>query len=600
MARTLGGKEFVDGLVSCTGDYPRNGCSHGAVTLEVGNVGGFSNLLKTLGPVRLATLGLVAATLLGFFGYLGMRMSAEPMSLLFADVAPEDASKMTSALDAMKVEYQLKGDGTTIFVPQSRVLKLRMELAAKGLPAGGTVGYEIFDNADALGTTSFLQNINHLRALEGELSRTIRAIDGIDAVRVHLVLPERELFSRDKRDPSASLVLKVSGTLATAQVKAIQQLVASAVDGLTPGHVSIVDERGTLLASGAGDDGLSMVSASIDERRGAYEQRLRQHVEDIVSRVVGVDKARVEVTAQMDYNRVTQTSDIYDPNGQVVRSTQTVEDKSDNSDGKDNQGVSVANNLPNPSAGGGENSSVTRQTANRNEETVNYEISRTTKTEVLEPGRVKRLSVAVLVDGVYTTNAEGKSVYAPRTAEEIAKIESLVKSAIGYDETRDDQIQVVNLQFAAPVALEALTPEAEPFLGLTKADYMRISEFAVLSVLALIAMFFVFRPVLTRLASIGNGTLRGSAGHVGGGAIGMSYHADGSQALPAPGGGDELDPVTAALISNAGGVGEDSMIDIAQVAGKVKGSSVRKIGELVTGHPDESISILRSWLHEAV
>ena len=564
-------------------------------------MGGFSNLLNTLGPVRLAMLGLVAATLLGFFGYLGMRMSAEPMALLFADVAPEDASKMTSALDSMKIEYQLKGDGTTIFVPQSRVLKLRMELAAKGLPAGGTVGYEIFDNADALGTTSFLQNINHLRALEGELSRTIRAIDGIDAVRVHLVLPERELFSRDKRDPSASLVLKVSGTLATAQVKAIQQLVASAVEGLTPGHVSIVDERGMLLASGAGDDGQSMISSSIDERRGAYEQRLRQHVEDIVSRVVGVDKARVEVTAQMDYNRVTQTSDVYDPNGQVVRSTQTVEDKNDNSDGKDTQGVSVSNNLPNPSAGSGDNASVSRQSANRNEETVNYEISRTTKTEVLEPGRVKRLSVAVLVDGIYTTNAEGKPVYAPRTDEQIAKIEALVKSAIGYDTSRGDQLQVVNLQFAEPVPLDAGTPEAEPFLGLTKADYMRISEFAVLSVLALIAMFFVFRPVLARLTSIGNGTIRGNAGRsASGGAIGTSYNADGTQALMAPGGEAELDPVSAALIGNAGGVGEDSMIDIAQVAGRVKGSSVRKIGELVTVHPDESISILRSWLHEAV
>ena len=561
-------------------------------------MGGFSNLLNTLGPVRLAMLGLVAATLLGFFGYLGMRMSAEPMALLFADVAPEDASKMTSALDSMKIEYQLKGDGTTIFVPQSRVLKLRMELAAKGLPAGGTVGYEIFDNADALGTTSFLQNINHLRALEGELSRTIRAIDGIDAVRVHLVLPERELFSRDKREPSASLVLKVSGTLATAQVKAIQQLVASAVEGLTPGHVSIVDERGMLLASGAGDDGQSMVSASIDERRGAYEQRLRQHVENIVSRVVGVDKARVEVTAQMDYNRVTQTSDVYDPNGQVVRSTQTVEDKSDNSDGKDTQGVTVSNNLPNPSAGAGDNASVSRQTANRNEETVNYEISRTTKTEVHEPGRVKRLSVAVLVDGVYTTNAEGKSVYAPRTDEEITKIEALVKSAIGYDTSRGDQLQIVNLQFAEPVALDAGMPEEEPFLGLTKADYMRISEFAVLSVLALIAMFFVFRPVLARLTSIGNGTTRGRA--TSGGAIGTTYNPDGTQALAGPGGDDELDPVSAALIGKAGGVGEDSMIDIAQVAGKVKGSSVRKIGELVTVHPDESISILRSWLHEAV
>lgn len=566
-------------------------------------MGGFSNLLKTLGPVRLATLGLVAAALLGFFAYLGMKMSAEPMALLFADIAPEDAAKMTGALDAMKINYQLKGDGTTILVPESSVLKLRMALAAKGLPAGGTVGYEIFDNADALGTTSFLQNINHLRALEGELSRTIRSIDGIEAVRVHLVLPERELFSRDKREPSASIVLKVNGSLTNSQVKAIQQLVASGVEGLTPGHVSIVNEHGKLLASGMGDDNQSMVSSSIDERRSSYEQRLRTHVEDIVSRVVGVDKARVEVTAQMDYNRVTQTSDSYDPNGQVVRSTQTVEDTSNNTDGKDTQGVSVSNNLPNPGASSGDNGSVSRQQSNRNEETVNYEISRTTKTEVLEPGSVKRLSIAVLVDGTYTKGADGKSVYTPRSAKEISQIEALVKSAIGFDSARGDQIQVVNLQFAPPAPMEELTPEAAPFLGLTKADYMRISEFGVLSILALIAMFFVFRPVLTRLASIGGGN-RGMIGqaNTGQGAIGSNYGDNNNQALPAPDGSDGGDAISAALIGNGDQRlgGDDSMIDIAQVAGKVKGSSVRKIGELVTVHPDESISILRSWLHEAV
>ncbi|MDO8288609.1 MAG: flagellar basal-body MS-ring/collar protein FliF [Parvibaculum sp.] len=561
-------------------------------------MGGFSNQLKALGPTRLATLALVAAMLLGFFGYLGMRISEEPMSLLFSDVAPDDAMKMTQALDGMKVPYELKGDGTTIYVPQSRVLKLRMELAAKGLPAGGTVGYEIFDNADALGTTNFLQNINHLRALEGELSRTIGSIEGIKGVRVHLVMPERELFSRDKREPTASIVLKVSGVLASAQVKAIQQLVASAVEGMTPGHVSIVDERGTLLASGAGDDGQSMISATIDERRAAYEQRLRKHVEDIVGRVVGIDKARVEVTAQMDYNRVTQTSDVFDPNGQVVRSTQTVEDKTDNADGKDTQGVSVANNLPNPGGAAGENGTTSRQQSNRNEETVNYEISRTTKTEVLEPGRVKRLSVAVLVDGLYTPNAEGAPVYAPRSSEEIAKIEALVKSAIGFDNSRGDQLQVVNLQFAAPKPVEAIAPEASPFLGLTKADYMRISEFAVLAVLALIAMFFVFRPLLSRIASgnFGGSGSRGMTASHGG----SQHYSDGTQALPSPDGGGEIDAVSAALMSSNQSFGDDSMIDIAQVAGKVKGSSVRKIGELVTVHPDESISILRSWLHEAV
>ena len=561
-------------------------------------MGGFSNLLKSLGPTRLATLGLVAAALLGFFAYLGLKMSAEPMSLLFSDVAPEDAAKMTGALDAMKVPYELTGNGTTILVPEDKVLKLRMELAAKGLPAGGTVGYEIFDNADALGTTSFLQNINHLRALEGELSRTIGSIDGIEAARVHLVLPERELFSRDKRDPSASLVLKVHGVLASAQVKAIQQLVASAVEGLTPNHVSIVDERGVLLASGTGDDDQSMISSTIDERRMNYEQRLRKHVEDIVGRIVGLDKARVEVTAQMDYNRVTQTSDSYDPNGQVVRSTQTVEDNTNNSDGKQSQGVSVSNNLPNANASGDDNGTTSRQQSDRNEETVNYEISRTTKTEVLEPGSVKRLSVAVLVDGTYKTGADGKAIYTPRTDKEISKIESLVKSAIGFDNSRGDQLQVINLQFATPEPMAATAPEAKPFLGLTKADYMRISEFGILSILALIAMFFVFRPMLSRLMTIADGSGQAMLGHNQQGALGSSYPT-GQAALPSPDGAADSDSISQALIGYGNqSLSEETLIDIAQVAGKVKGSSVRKIGELVNVHPDESISILRSWLHE--
>ncbi|HUD51290.1 flagellar basal-body MS-ring/collar protein FliF [Parvibaculum sp.] len=557
-------------------------------------MGGFSNLFNSLGLVRLVTLGAVALSLLGFFAYIGLRMTSEPMALLYADVAQEDAGKIGATLDAMKVTYELRGDGSTIYVPESQVLKLRMALATKGLPSGGSVGYEIFDNADALGTTNFLQNINHLRALEGELSRTIRSIDGIDGVRVHLVLPERELFSRDKRDPSASIVLKVRGTLSVQQVKAIQQLVASAVEGLTPGHVSIVDERGSLLASGMGDDGQAMITATVEEQRAAYENRLRTHVEDIIQRVVGQDKARVEVTAQMDYNRVTQTSDTYDPNGQVVRSTQTVEDKSNNTDGKQAQSVSVGNNLPNANLGGSQDQGTTsQQTSNRNEETVNYEISRTTKTETLEPGRVKRISVAVLVDGNYTKDADGKSVYAPRSEQEIAKIQALVKSAIGFDDARGDHVEVINLQFAEPLAVDPVAAVEAPFLGLSKADYMRIGQLGVLSILALIAMFFVIRPMLGSLAGAGIG--RGTAMP----ALGMSPAAASAGALPAPDGSVSGGDISRALMEGAGqNIDEDMMIDIAQVAGKVKHSSVKKIGELVVDHPDESISILRSWLHE--
>lgn len=556
-------------------------------------MGGLSEFLKSLGMARLATLALVAVTLLGFFGFIALRLGGEPKALLFSDVGVEDAAKMIAELDTAKVPYELRGNGSMIYVPQSQVLRLRMTLAGKGLPAGGTVGYEIFDNADSLGTTSFVQNINHLRALEGELARTIRAIEGIEGARVHLVLPERELFSRDRREPTASIVLKVSrNSLATQQVKAIQYLVSSAVDGLAPGRVSIVDERGTLLASGAGDDTQSMLTSSVDERRTSYETRLRTHLENILQRVVGAEKARVEVAAQMDYNRVTQTSDTFDPASQVVRSTQMVEDSSTSSDGVRNEGVTVGNNLPNANLGTVEGDAGSRQAANRTEETVNYEISRTTKTEVMEPGRVKRLSVAVLVDGAYAPNADGNMVYTPRSEEELAKIQALVKSAIGFDEARGDQVEVVNLQFAETPRVDFGDSEGATEPGLFefgRGDIMRLAELAVIGVLALIAMFFVLRPLIARVSP-------GAAGAATGGGHVALAAGPGQMALAGPDGSDG----SAGALPSPDQLNEDMLIDIAQVAGKVKQSSVRKIGELVNNHPDESISILRSWLHEAV
>ena len=557
-------------------------------------MGGLSEFFKSLGTARLAALALVAVTLLGFFGFIALRMGGEPKALLFSDVGVEDAAKMIAELDAAQVPYELRGNGSMIYVPQSQVLRLRMTLAGKGLPAGGTVGYEIFDNADSLGTTSFVQNINHLRALEGELARTIRAIEGIEAARVHLVLPERELFSRDRREPTASIVLKVSrNSLATQQVKAIQYLVSSAVDGLAPGRVSIVDERGTLLASGAGDDAQSMLTSSVDERRTNYETRMRTHLENILQRVVGTGKARVEVAAQMDYNRVTQTSDTFDPASQVVRSTQTVDDSSTSSDGVNNEGVTVGNNLPNANLGGAEGETGSRQASNRTEETVNYEISRTTKTEVMEPGRIKRLSVAVLVDGAYAPGPDSSMVYTPRSEEELSKIQALVKSAIGFDEARGDQVEVVNLQFAETpeTNLSAEEGASEPgMFDFGRGDIMRLAELAVIGVLTLIAMFFVLRPLIARIAP-GTG---GAAGATGAGAHPALPGANPGMTIAGPDGADGA----AAALPSPDQLSEDMLIDIAQVAGKVKQSSVRKIGELVNNHPDESISILRSWLHE--
>src|SRR3984885_5971684 len=196
-------------------------------------------------------MGAVTITLVGFFAFLMLRVTAPQMTPLFTDLTFEDSTAIVKELERQGVPYELRNDSNIIMVSKDRVAKLRMGLAEGGLPKGGGVGYEIFDKTDALGTTSFVQNINAVRALEGELARTIRSLDSVEDARVHLVLPERPLFSRDKVEPSASIVLRVRGTLEPQQVRAIRHLVATAVNGLRPQRISIVDEAGTLLADGA-------------------------------------------------------------------------------------------------------------------------------------------------------------------------------------------------------------------------------------------------------------------------------------------------------------------------------------------------------------
>src|SRR5271170_921227 len=289
-------------------------------------------------------MGAVTIALIGFFVFLIMRVTTPQMTPLFTDLAYEDSAAIVKELDRQAVPYELRDDGNVVMVPKDRVARLRMTFAEGGLPKGGGVGYEIFDKSEVLGTTSFVQNINNVRALEGELARTIRSLDRVQDARVHLVMPDRPLFSRDKIEPSASIMLKVRGQLEPAQVRAIRHLVATAVNGLHPQRVSIVDEQGQLLADGAGDDTTGS-DVSADERQAAFEKHLREQVESIVSSVVGPGHSRVQVNADFNFNRVTETSDKFDPDGRVVRSSQTREETSDTADSNNNQ-VTVGNDLP--------------------------------------------------------------------------------------------------------------------------------------------------------------------------------------------------------------------------------------------------------------
>src|SRR3981189_1025106 len=236
----------------------------------------------------------VTAALIGFFGFVIMRVTTPQLTTLFTDLSTEDSSGIIKELERQAIPLELRNDGALIMGPKDKVTRLRMKLAEGGMPKGGGVGYEIFDKSDALGTTSFVQNINHLRALEGELARTIRAIDRIQAARVHLVLPERPLFARETPEPSASIVLRVRGALESQQVRAIRHLVSSAVNGLKPQRVSIVDESGQLLADGATGDADNTIA---HQRRAGFAKGTRSQVEAIVSSVVGAGRARGQASA---------------------------------------------------------------------------------------------------------------------------------------------------------------------------------------------------------------------------------------------------------------------------------------------------------------
>jgi flagellar M-ring protein FliF len=553
------------GSVSCI----RRVRNHRAIQRSI--VQGAVDFIKALGVTRLAAMGAVTAALIGFFAFVILRVTAPMLTPLFTDLSTEDASAIIKELDRQAIPYEMRNEGAIIMVPRDRVTKLRMKFAEGGLPKGGGVGYEIFDKSDTLGTTSFVQNINHLRALEGELSRTIRALDRVQAARVHLVRPERPLFSRDKVEPTASIVLKVRGALETQQVRAIRHLVASAVNGLKPQHVSIVDETGRLLADGAADESAGG-SSTADERQVAYERRLRDQIENIVSSVVGPGRARVQLTADFDFNRITQTSDRFDPEGRVVRSTQTREESSGTTE---NQGqVTVGNELPGANP---QQNAAAREQSKKSEEIVNYDISRMTETKVIEGGRINRISVAVLVDGNYTKSDKGDPVYQERAKDELDRIAALVRSAIGYDQKRGDQVEVINLRFAQT----PITGINEPtgFLGMlqfTKEDIMRAVELGVMLLLGLVVLLLVVRPMVRRIITPDK-----------------PVHASDS-ALPAHAGVPQIaDDIIQAKPSQT-----TKMIEIAQVQGQVHAQSVQKVGELAERNPNETAAIVRHWLHE--
>lgn len=556
---------------------------------------GILDIVNRLGPQRLLAMGAVTLALVGFFVFLVLRISQPPMGVLFSEISMQDANTITRDLDSKGIRYETRADGATILVPKENISKLRMEFAAKGVPIGGSVGYEIFDKGDSFSSTSFVQGINQLRALEGELARTIRSLDRVQSARVHLAIPEKKLFARDAQEPRASIVLKLRGDLDQSQVRAIRHLAATAVYGLKPEKVSIVDEAGRLLADGAGVEADPLALTA--DKQSNFERRLKTQVEEIVASVVGRGRARVQVAAEMDFNRIQQVTDNFDPESRVVRSTQTRTENQQSAEQRDGQ-VSVANELPQAQqAQQNQNNPQQREQTARSEEIVNYEISKTTRTEIIEGGRVKRLSVAVLVDGVYAPGQPAENAYQPRSSEELERIAALVRTAIGFDRNRGDQIEVINLRFAEGMAqIDGRVPSLlEQLISLTKEDVLRLVELAIFGALTLLVTLLVVRPLLRQMGMGKKDMLLAGAGgpiQMIPGPNGTMVPASGQMlALPAPGQESAAGAAGGMLAANSNGAP-----NVAQLTQNLQPGVIDQLGKIVEQNPGESIAIVRQWI----
>ena len=553
-----------------------------------------AGLFNRLGLARIAAMVVVAVMLLGFFAFIMFRFSSPQMAPLYSGLTFDDSAAIVSELQSQNIDYELRAEGETILVARDKITQIRMSLAGSGLPSRGQVGYEIFDKQNTLGATSFVQNINQIRALEGELARTISSLARIKTARVHLVLPERELFRRDKKDPTASIVLSVRGELSASEIRAIQHMTSSAIEGLTPQRVSIVDDAGRLLASGAGDgDGIGVVASRMQERTLNIENLTRTRIEEILSSILGPGRARVQVSAEVDLNRSTKTLESYDPESQVVRSSQ-IRELANEANGPSIQGaVSVGNELPGEDAGGARNNG-TSENSKTTEEITNYEISKTVQTEVKEAGSIKRMSVAVVVDGRYITGADGASTYEPRTEEEITQLTSLIRSAIGFNATRGDQVEVINMQFAERPELTNLGTAAPGMFDFTRDDIMNAAEMAVTLLISIALLFFVLRPLVKRvLEPEGEPIALAPSAEVHVNAQGQQINAQGMPVTQAPAQINENGEEVAIPPQSAAWVGQAKRI------GAEQNKALTDVGDVITENPKQSALIVRNWLGEA-
>lgn len=445
---------------------------------------------------KLSILIIAAVSLIGIVGMVYWTNNAE-YRVLFSNLGAEDAGNIVARLQEKKIPYKLSATGDSILVPSEKISELRLELASSGLPQGGGVGFEIFDTK-SLGATEFVQQLNYQRALQGELSRTINGMDEIQHSRVHLVIPKKSLFVEDQKKPTASVIVKLKSgkTLRPQQIDGIVHLVASSVEGMSPADVMLVDNSGKVLSKIQDESKMARMSNSQVEYQRNIEKDLTNTVQTMLEKVVGEGKAVVRVSADLDFRITEKTEEKYDPEEPVVRSMQRQSQKS-------GSGSIMAGGQSTITPVGGKQTGATaaKQSpgSERMDEVINYEINKVVSKTVMPVGEIKKISVAVLLDGVYVKNDKGVEEFQPRSKKELADLEELVKKASGFDAKRGDQVVITNVPFNKS---DFESGSASSWQEKVPMFYPVIKYLVMLAVLALV-IIFVLQPLIKMLLAKG-------------------------------------------------------------------------------------------------
>ncbi len=478
-----------------------------------GALGQFKDVFAGLNPVRKITLFLVVGGVIAGLALIVILSGRPDYQVLFSGLSAEDSGAMIAQLKVKKIPYRISSDGGAILVPKEIVYETRMELASQGLPQGGGVGFEIFDNSK-LGMTEFVQNVNYQRAVQGELSRTINRFEEIESSRVHLVMPPKSLFVEKEEPARASVVIKFrpGRSLNADQIQGIVHLISSSVSGLKAENVTIVDSLGNQIGGQKSKNDFESIRTDQMNYQEKMERTLEDRVKSMLEKALGPNKAIVRVSSKMDFKKQETTEERYIPDNKVVRSEQISKESSTTPQkpamGIPGSSTATAAQPQQPQQGanattGNADSAVPG--SQKQSSTANYEIGKTISHTIEPVGQISSISVAVLVDGSYKTvigeDKKPKVEYQPRTPDEIAKIKSIVMRAVNYTAARGDQIEVVDIPFVNSELADDQAGQKDNGWVSRLMQYSVYIKYAFSVLFILLIFVFVIRPLIQWLTA---------------------------------------------------------------------------------------------------